>query len=361
LHIDLDAVRHNLRFFRSHLPTGTGLVPMLKAAGYGSGGWQLAAALEAEGIAAIGVAYTGEGIVLRTHGIRSRILVLNADFESLDQLHGYGLEPAVWSIELLHALGRLNQPLHIHLEFDTGMARLGFLPQELPAIFEALAQYPLLQPVGLFSHLAAADDPAHDAFTHQQIATFTTLTAALQVPYPGLVTHLANTAGMLRFPTATGSWARLGLGLYGLAPIADYQGYLQEAATLRTAVSQVRHYPAGTSIGYSRSQVLATPATIATLPVGYADGYPRNLSNGKGNVLLQGVRCPIVGRVCMDMLMVDVSATPTPVRPGDEAVLFGTQLGQHLSVQEIADAAGTIPYEILAGMSQRIRRVFGRE
>jgi alanine racemase len=377
LRVDLTALLANLDAFRHWLPPHLAIIPMVKAAAYGIGAWQVAHELEQAGTQTLAVAFTNEGVALRQRGIMTRILVLNADPITLPQAVRQQLEPAIWSLPQLEALAQAVQqaqtradadlplPYPLHLELDTGMRRLGFTPSELPVVLARLATLPQLRVDTVFTHLAAADEPQHDDFTRQQLAEFTEALALIRQQYPAVRAHAANTAGILRWDNTPFDAVRLGIGLYGLNPTPDPLALpLQEVGSLHSVVSQIHEYPAGTSIGYGRSARLDRPSRIATVPVGYADGIPRALSNGHGHALVGGQRCPYVGRVCMDMLMLDVTDVPG-VRPGDEVVLFGSQTGPRgtatLSVAELALAAQTIAYEILSGISPRVRRVYEKE
>jgi alanine racemase len=372
LKINLNALKQNLEVFRSRVPNQTRLMAMLKAAAYGSGGWQLAQELEREGVDYIGVAYTVEGIELRRRGIRAPILVLNPDFATLAQLWRFELQPAVWSFPLLQQLAAIaaerQTALPIHLEFDTGMGRLGFEPGQVEPVLDALrstAGAEHLPIASVFSHLAAADAPAQDPFTEQQLAQFEAVAERIQTQYPESLRHILNTGGALRWPGRAGDMVRIGLGLYGISPVPALQRELQEIASLHSSISQIHHYPAGTSISYGRTYVLEAPARIATIPVGYADGIPRALSNGKLEALVHGQRCPVVGVICMDMLMLDVTAVPQ-AQAGDEVVFFGRQAAPSdsetfQSITTLAEAANTIPYEILTGLSLRLRRLYVKE
>lgn len=359
LRVNLTALRHNLSVVRSHLPAETGVIAMLKAEAYGTGGWQVARSLAQEGIAMLGVAYTGEGIQLRERGLRVPILVLSPDPATLEHLPRYRLTPAVGNSDLLQQLAALNTPLALHLEFNTGMARLGFEPDEARSVLAQLSNAPQLTVSGVFSHLAAAEDPAHDAFTQQQLTTFGRIAEEIRAAHPAATRHVLNSGGILRWPSSAYEAVRPGLALYGLAPVPELQGALTEVAALHSQIVHVREAPAGTSVGYGRT-VLTHPTRLATVPLGYADGLPRALGYGRGAALLHEQRCPIVGSVCMDLLMLDIGHLPQ-AQVGDEVVFFGRQGGAFQSVREVAEAAGTIPYEILVGISQRIRRLYTSE
>ena len=378
--VNLDALVHNLRAIRRRLPAGTEVVCMLKAAAYGAGAWQLAQRLDREGVQAYAVAYPAEGIDLRQHGISTPVMVLNADAGALDDCLRHRLEPAVWSAELLQAYGRAAErwaagggaqgqaPLHI--EFDTGMARLGFGVDEVPQIVELLRRHPQLRVRSAFTHLAAADEASADGFTRVQLERFAQALGPLRAALPGLAAHALNTAGILRHSAAAAAlglnWVRLGVGLYGVSPLAELQHELREVGSLITRISQVHRYAAGTPVGYGQAQVLTRPSRIATLPVGYADGIPRRLGAGPAGpgrlaVLVQGQWAPVVGRICMDMLMVDVTEVEPEPQAGDEVGIIGRQGAAEQSVTAVAAAAETIAYEILAGLSPRIRRVYVSE
>ncbi|MDX2063692.1 MAG: alanine racemase [Bacteroidia bacterium] len=362
LQINLNAAIENLRTLQAPLPPGTGTVVMLKAGAYGTGAWQLAQALVPAGVAYLGVAQPYEGIELRERGITAPILVLYPD-PTLQQCASYDLEPVIsgWAqVEALVALDPATYPLAgVHLEFDTGMARLGFSPAEAAAVTARLAQQPV--PVATcFTHLAASEDPAQDAFTRSQLSAFAAAAAQVRLRYPGCKRHALNTGGALRFPEAAYELVRLGIGLYGIDPRGPATSQLREIGSLRTVVAQLHTYPAGTSVGYGRAEVLQAEARIATLPLGYADGLPRSVGERRFSVLIRGQRAPIVGRVCMDVCMAEVTHI-AGVAEGDEAVVFGAQGTEVQSIEALAQASGTIAYEVLARIPARVRRVYLRE
>jgi alanine racemase len=309
---------------------------------------------------------------LRRMGVKTPIMVLNADENALGLLWDFNLEPAVWSFRLAERLAqeaiRRNSvaaptpqsALKVHVEFDTGMGRLGFAPDALPAILAYFEQNPCLVPVGVFTHLAAAEDPLADAFTDTQISRFTQVAAELKAHYPTILRHVLNTGGAQRFGFSGFEMVRLGIGIYGLSPVPELQAQLQETASLHTTISQIHNYPAGTTVGYGRAGVLMRDSRIATLPLGYADGIPRRLGEGKIHLLLHGQKCPVVGRICMDMLMIDITDVPQG-REGDEVVVFGQQGDARQSLLTLAEAAEAIPYELLTALPDRIRRVYVRE
>lgn len=358
--IDLNALRRNLRAFRQLNGPDTGLMVMLKAAAYGSGAWQLARALEREQIDYIGVAFTGEGAELRRRGAEAPVMVMCPEASALEQLSVFRLEPAVGSLDLLRRLAASGAELPVHLEFDTGMGRLGLMPEDWPEARSILASAPRLRPATVFTHLAGAEDPSLDAYTRGQLALFDELAAEVRELYPGARRHALNTAGMLRFPEWRFELTRLGLGLYGLAPAAKPALPLEEIGSLRSEIVRLQAYPAGARIGYGAAEVLNRPALVATVPAGYADGVPRKLGFGAWRCLVGGKPCPTLGPVCMDLMMLDVTEVEN-ARAGDEVVIFGRQGAAFLSVQEMAEAAGLIPYEVLSGVPARVRRAYSEE
>jgi alanine racemase len=392
LEIDMEAIRHNLNHFRGMLgpsnddqravnapikPDGTrsvarGLGPhgstygvpsspvklmaMVKAFGYGSGALELARLFAHEQVHYLGVAYADEGIELRQQGIQLPILVMNPEPVPFEVLDRYRLEAEVYDERSLRAAAD-HARLHpgappVHLKLDTGMHRLGFMPSELPQLLQLLGQSPHLRIASTLSHLAASEDPAHDAFTLQQIAAFGAMAQAIdaQLGYRPF-RHLANTAAIRRFPQARFDLVRLGIGLHGIGADAAETALLRPTVSLRTPIAQLRQVPVGDSVSYGRRWVAQRPSTIATLPIGYADGLSRRLGNGVGRLWIHGLPAPIVGSVCMDMCMVDV--TDIPCHLGDLAYLFNAR---H-PVSEVARDLGTIPYEVLTGIAHRVKRV----
>jgi alanine racemase len=339
---------------------------MVKAFSYGSGTWEIARRLDREGVDYLAVAYTVEGIALRTRGIRTPILVLNPDDASLEQLLHFGLEPEVFALgfleRYLHA-GQLagKTELPIHLKVDTGMGRLGFGWEETKALTDLLHANPILKVRSVMSHLASADEPSQDAYSHEQVRRFNHFHQRISEA-TGIrpMRHILNTAGSIRFPQYAFEMVRLGIGLYGVNPAPDASVGLEEIGTLVSHVSQVHEYPAGTYVGYGCSQVTQRPSRIATVAIGYADGIRRSLGNGRMRFLVRGHRVPTFGRICMDMLMLDITDVPSATE-GDEVVLMGAQGGDRISANELAEASGTIAYEILTGISGRVQRVFGVE
>jgi alanine racemase len=367
LEVNLDALTHNLQYYRQRLNPGTKLMVMVKAFAYGSGSYEVASLLQFQRADYLAVAYPDEGQQLRENGISLPIMVLNPGPDSFEQLRRYRLEPEIYSLERLHDYLQAAReapagtaPLPpLHLKLDTGMRRLGFDENDLPALLDQLATHRAQLPVAsIMTHLAAADDPAHDDFTQQQLSAFRRMAAAIEaVLGRSVLKHALNSAGIRRFPEAQFDMVRLGVGLYGVEAGDEASHNLVPVSTLRTTVSQVKTLPADTTVGYGRrGAATAHERRVATLAIGYADGYDRRFSAGAGLVLLHGRRAPVVGSVCMDMVMVDVTDIPE-TQPGDVAVLFG----EGLTINELAARIGTIPYELLTNVSERVKRVFVSE
>lgn len=356
LEIDLEAAKENLKAYRSKLNQGVKLMAMLKAFAYGTGSGEFARLMAWEGVDYIGVAFTDEGVRLRQAGIELPIMVMDPEKSSFHDLLEHQLEPTVYSltsldqfIRFLISQGRSSYP--IHLEINTGMNRLGIDLAEVPQVINTLLSQPEVRVRTVFSHLVASDDAEHDAFTRQQIALFSQIsekvTTALGYP---LLLHILNTAGLERFPDAQFDMVRTGIGLYGSSP-HGMQG-VQPVARFLTAVAQVRAVKKGETVGYNRSWMAQKDSLIATLPVGYADGLRRSLSNGKGTIWINGKSHPIVGKICMDLTMVDV--TESDVHEEDTAEIFG----EHIPLEEFAHQCDTIPYEVLTSISRRVKRVY---
>jgi alanine racemase len=360
--INLNALQHNLNRIRAACPNQT-VVAMVKAQAYGSGNWQIARALEQQGVDRLAVAYPGEGIELREHSIHIPIMVLQAAGAEPALLNQAALEPVVSSMHTLKQFVHYSRlPLKIHIEFDTGMGRLGFLVDQAPAVIEHLRAAPHLQPLSLMTHLAGSEAPDCDTFTQQQLAHFQQVIKLFRRHWPAIAVQALNTGGILRYHTLQPNleppvWIRPGIGLYGISPVESENFDLTEVGSLHSAIIQLHQYPAGTTIGYNRNHILSRPATIATVGLGYADGVPRLAGNSNYHVLVRQQFAPIVGNVCMDMLMIDVTDIPS-VTEGDEVVIFGKQGNTFQSVKKLAAAAHTIAYEILTGIGQRVRRIY---
>ena len=357
--LDVDAMEANLRHYRAMLPQETRIMAMLKANAYGLGAVPVARALERHRLDYLGVAYPEEGRELREAGIRTPIMVLNPGEPSFDLMLRYRLEPEIFSWERLRAFGdayarhpdALGEVL-VHIKVDTGMHRLGFEPNEGRAVADAVRALPGVRVASVLSHFAAAEDAAKDAFSRQQWAEFTRFADALEAGLGMTVwRHMANTAAVARHPWAAGDMVRLGIGLMGASLDPADASALQPVVHVTTTVSQIRHVPAGEGVSYGSTDASDRDRVIATLPIGYADGIPRALSNGRGQAFAHGKYMPIVGRVCMDMLMVD--ATGVSLKVGDRVEL----MGRHVRLEDVASACGTISYEVLTGLSPRLPRL----
>ncbi len=357
LEIDLDALTHNLNFYKSQLQEGTRIMVMVKAFSYGGGAFEIANLLQFHQVDYLAVAYVDEGVTLREHGIRIPILVLNPSPGSFDKMFAYGLEPEIYSLRMLHqfleeAKGREGVPA-IHIKIDSGMHRLGFELQQLDGLLSVLAANPQLQIASIFSHLAVSEVAEEEAFTRQQIARYQQAadTIADKLSYTPL-RHILNSAGIIRYPEYHFDMVRLGIGLYGIEPNHWYKSALKNISTLKTVVSQIKEIGPGETIGYGRRGVAGAGIRIATIAIGYADGFDRGFGNGNASVYINGQPAPTVGSICMDMTMIDVSNIT--VQEGDEVAIFGEQQ----SVEMLAEKIGTIPYEMLTGISERVKRVY---
>ena len=362
LEVDLDAMIHNLNRFRSRLAFGTRLVAMVKAGSYGAGDFEVAQLLQHQGVDYLAVAFADEGVLLRERGITMPVVVLNADADSFDLMVANRLEPEIYSFHSLRAFaaavahaGESRYP--IHLKLDTGMHRLGFVEEELAPLAELLPTLPQVKVASIFSHLNCADMPEQDDYTRAQIARFDRMSGQLAaaLPYP-VVRHTANSAAIDRFPGAQFDMCRLGLGLYGFGWRHD--AGLRPVSTLRTRIVQIKRLRAGDTVGYGRAGRLVRDTVTATVPVGYADGLDRHLGCGRWSMLVAGRPAPIVGRICMDSCMIDITDIPG-VEEGDEAVIFSPVPGN--DPEAMAEVLGTIPYEILTSVSGRVKRIYLKE
>jgi alanine racemase len=359
MEINLNAMLGNLNYYRSKLKPGVKLMAMVKAFSYGSGTFELANMLQYNNVDYLAVAYTDEGISLRQAGISMPIVVLNAEQSAFEKLAEYNLEPVLYSFGIFTDFTRFAQQNQltdypVHLKIDSGMHRLGFECADIDLLCELLTENKLLQIMTMFSHLAASEAPAHDEFTQLQIDRFTDATAKIErcLGYK-TIKHLCNTSGISRWPSAQFDMVRLGIGLYGIdAAVPATDEALQPITSLKTSISQVKKIAAGETVGYGRKGVMLNGGQIATVRIGYADGYLRAFGNGVGNMLVNGVVVPTIGNISMDMCMIDVSGVE--VNEGDEVIVFNHQ---H-RIEELAAQIGTIPYEILTNISQRVKRVY---
>lgn len=362
LNVNLPAIIHNLSYYRSLLKPETKLVAMVKAQSYGLGDVELINELVYHHVDYLAVAYTDEGVRFRRRSITKPIIVLGAEAHSFEAMIAYRLEPEIFNFHYLEQLTELLaqhadiESFKIHIKLDTGMHRLGFDEGDLPRLVDFIQRHPQLKVVSIFSHLAAADNPDEDDFTRGQIALFDRMSSYLvgQFDYP-ILRHILNSAGISRFPEAQYDMVRLGIGLYGFSAVPQDQTQLQNTVTLRTVVTQVKTIPANETIGYNRSYKTLRDSKIAIIPVGYADGYPRELGNGVGKVFVAGRLVPIVGKICMDMCMVDV--TGIDVKEGDEVIVYGDPN----PLDKVAASIHRIPYELMTAVSKRVQRIYIKE
>lgn len=364
LEINLNALVHNYNYFRSKLRADTKVMAMVKAFSYGSGSFEIANALQFHRIDYLAVAYADEGIELRKAGITMPVMVMNPEVQSYDSMVQYNLEPEIFSFKVLSLFdeavkrygSRDGKPFKVHLKLDTGMRRLGFEEQELNELIVRIKNNRLLQVSSVFSHLAASDEQEHDDFTRLQIRKFSEMCEKLKPHFEQpFLRHILNSAGIIRFPDAQFEMVRLGIGMYGVAFDKNEQGKLQHVSTLRTTISQIKQVKAGDTVGYSRKGKAEKDITIATVPIGYADGLSRKLGNGKGKMIVHGKPAHVVGNVCMDMCMIDISGIPA--NEGDEVIVFGKEY----PIVEVAQDLDTIPYEVLTNVSRRVKRVYYQE
>ncbi len=361
LEINLNAVSHNLNYYKAKLKPKTKLMVMVKAFGYGSGGFEIAKLLSHHKVDYLGVAFADEGIELRKAGIEIPIMVLNPEMTSFPSIVQYTLEPEIYSIRGLKAFVKIaeqkqlnNYPVHIKI--NTGMNRLGFDTEMLPELIDIIAKSPSIEIKSILSHLASSDVSNHKDFTNQQIKDFKEnanfISKSLNI-HP--ILHISNTSGISNFPDAECDMVRLGIGLYGISNSEIETKELETVGTLKSIISQIRTIKTGESVGYSRKFIASKVTRVATIPIGYADGISRSWGNEVGYVLINNQKATIIGSICMDMLMVDV--TEINCFEGNQVILFG----KDLPVTTIAQKINTIPYEILTSISQRVKRIFYRE
>jgi len=361
LEIDLTAVAHNLKQFQKLLQPSTRIMAMVKAFSYGSGSYEIANVLQFHKVDYLAVAYADEGVELRKGGINLPIMVMNPDESTFDVLVQYNLEPDLYSPGILALYEDFVkkqgiQQYPVHIELETGMNRLGFSEAGLPVLIDAL-RTPYFKVQSVFTHLAASEEPQHDAFTQQQGALYMKMAAQLQAVLPyQFIRHISNTAAIVRHPQWQLDMVRLGIGLYGGDSSGENRLDLREVSTLKSTIAQIKQLKAGETVSYGRKGVITKDARIATVRIGYADGYPRRLGHGAGKMWVNGHLAPVVGTVCMDMTMIDITHI-SHVQEGDEVILFGSDL----PVKQVAHWAQTIPYELLAGISQRVKRVYFEE
>ena len=363
LEVNLKAMERNINYFRSFMHPSTRLVAMVKASGYGAGEVEVAQMLQRQGVNWLAVAFADEGVVLRDGGVDMPIVVLNADEESFDAMVAASLEPEIYSLRSLDAFvkavkayGAQHYPIHIKL--DTGMHRLGFEAKDIEALLARLDEYaPFVRVASLFTHLCVADDESQDQFTRSQIALFDSISTQIadHLPYR-VLRHAAASAAIVRFPEAHFDMCRLGLGMYGFG--YNHNSALEAVSTLRTRIVQIRTLEAGETVGYGRQGLLTRRSRIATIPVGYADGFDRHLGCGRWSMIVGDKKAPTVGRVCMDSCMIDVTDIEG-ASEGDDVIIFSPVADN--SPEAMAAILDTIPYEVLTSVSKRVKRIYINE
>lgn len=363
LEINLTALIDNLNFFRSKLKPGVKTIAMVKAFSYGSGSFEIANALQYHNVDVLAVAYADEGIELRKAGIKLPIIVMNPNADSFDMMIYNKLEPEIYNFEILNdyisAVNQLElipESLKIHLKIDTGMHRLGFVPEDMDSVVSILKANPNIEVATVFSHLVGSDDPRLDYFSNQQIKILKDVRTKLENE-AGIksMMHILNSAGICRFPDAQFDFVRLGIGLYGISSCNEEKVELRNVSSLKTIISQVKKVKKGESVGYNRAYIAEYDMTTATIPIGYADGLSRRLGNERSYVVVNGKEAKIIGNICMDMTMIDVSHIDVNIN--DQVEIFGNQK----PIGKVAQEMGTIAYEVLTMVSRRVKRVYYQE
>jgi alanine racemase len=359
--INLPALKHNIAVWKSRIPKSCQLLAMVKAQSYGAELTKISEFLTHEGISFLGVAYVDEGVELRKSGVELPIMVMNSDVSTWQDCIQFKLEPSVYSFEQMEALVRelIHEGIDhfpIHLKFDTGMHRLGFQIDELQKVIQYLKAQPELKVQSVFSHLADADNLDDDSFTLSQLKQFQHITEILQksISYP-ILRHILNSEGLSNYPEYSFDMVRLGIGMFGISSNSKLQDSLQEVLSWKSTISQIKTIQIGDSVGYSKTFIAERITEVAIIPVGYADGFSRLLSNGKGGVFVNGTYFPTIGRLCMDMLMID--CTDADLTVGAEVEI----IGKNQTIRDFAEKCNTIPYEIMTKLSSRMPRVFIEE
>jgi alanine racemase len=356
LEIDGKALVHNLNYFKRKLQAETKILAVVKAYSYGSDGVQVAKFLE-DSVAYFAVAYTHEGVALREAGVQTPILVLHPHLQNLGAIIEYNLEPGLYNftifnafLKLAHEKALIQYP--IHLKFNTGLNRLGFSQTDIPIILATLKNTEAVKIQSLFSHLAASEDQEEKTFTTGQIEQFTSITKEVctNLGYRPIL-HILNTSGVVNYPEAQFDMVRIGIGLYGFGNDEKETTQLKNTHNLKSIISQIHFIPTGETVGYNRAFIAKEETKTATIPIGHADGLSRRLGNTAGFVCINKQHAPIIGNVCMDMIMVDI--THIDCNEGDEVVLFDTQK----MIQHISDVSETIVYETLTGISPRVLKI----
>ncbi len=364
LEVNLNAMLDNYNYFRSIIKPKVKTMIMVKAFSYGSGSFEVANLLQFHNADYLAVAYADEGVDLRRAGITLPIMVMNPELDALETIIVQQLEPEIYSFDILNALEKTlqsqafpqNKPISIHIKLDTGMHRLGFMGNELDSLINRIISNPKIVIKSIFSHLAASDDKHFDTFTNDQLKLFNEYSNKIRSAfnYP-ILRHIANSAAISRFPSAQYDMVRIGIGLYGIASDTAIQDNLKVVSSLKTNISQIKTIKKGESVGYSRAFIASNDMHIAIIPIGYADGFDRRFSQGKGYVLVNKQRCPVIGNVCMDMCMIDLKNQK--VKVGDEVCIFG----ENIDIKELATTIGSIAYELLTSISSRVKRIYIQE
>lgn len=360
--VNLNRLTDNINYYRSLLLPGVQLMCMVKAMGYGSGSVDIARTLQHMGVNYLAVAYADEGVELRQSQVDLPVMVMSPEEDAFEDLINYRLEPEIYSFKVLRSFVRhldllgIAEPYPVHLKIDTGMHRLGFEEKDIAKLIVELKTLPQLKVRSVFSHLSASDNPAFDDFTREQMRVFEGACAAIEqaIGYAPL-RHLCNSAGISRFKEAHYSMVRLGIGMYGIGSNAAEQARLENVGTLKTRISQIKTVEKGQTVSYNRSGKIEAETRIATIPIGYADGFSRLLGNGRHGVYIHGNFCKTVGSICMDMCMVDITAVECS--EGDEAIIFENAQ----QIYALAEALQSIPYEVLTNVSGRVKRIYVQE
>lgn len=357
--VNLNKLTNNVNYFKELLQPNTKIMAMVKAMGYGSGSIEIAKTLEHIGVNYLAVAYADEGVELRKSQVSLPIMVMSPESDSLDDIINFNLEPEIYSFKLLHEfilkldqLG-ITEPYPVHIKIDTGMHRLGFEEKDIEPLITELKKQQQLKIVSIFSHLAASDNQSLDEFTHEQINLFSRISSQLEnkIGYTTLK-HICNSGAISRFKQAHFNMVRLGIGMYGLGVNANEQTKLENVGVLKTKISQLKTVTKNDTIGYNRNGKIINDTTIAVIPIGYADGFSRQLGNSKHGVYINGHFCKTIGNICMDMCMIDVTAINC--NEGDEVLIFETTQ----QINQLASALNTINYEVLTSVSARVKRVY---
>jgi len=362
LEINLNKLTDNINYYRSLLNKGTGIMCMVKAMGYGSGGIEIARTLQHMGVNYLAVAYADEGVELRSSQIQLPIMVMSPEEDSLEDIVNYNLEPEIYSFRMLEMFCRqlsksgISEPYPVHIKIDTGMHRLGFEEKDFETLAGLLHHHPQVKVQSVFSHLVGSDNTALDEFSNEQIKLFEKACALIESKTGySFLKHMCNSGGITRFKHAHYSMVRLGIGMYGIGVNAEEQKKLQNVSSLKTRISQIKNVSSGQTVGYNRNGKIEKETSIATIPIGYADGFRRELGNGKFEVYVNGKTAKTVGNICMDMCMIDV--TGLNCKEGDEVIVF-ENFGQ---IEKLAKAMNTISYEVLTSISNRVKRVYVQE